>query len=833
MKPVEIHVKNFLSYKEERLTLAEHANVVCVTGFNGDGKSSLVVDAILCALFAEGRGEAKLDTMIRDGEKEAMVSFTFEVNGKRYRVKRIIHKTTSRNQRLFEEWNGHAWTNAVTSDVEVKASIYRLLPYSYTTFIHTAFVLQGQTDRFLSRKSADERQETLREVLALSGYEERAEVASELRRKAEREASVRVSQADQLKNDAALRRGQAETQIRTFRALQVELTPKEQSLRNARELATLRVGTLEAARAQYRLAIDSLREARRGWRENVGRRDAGLERVQVLKQLSERRQEFAVAAELYQFGTAAVARWEEVRRRRDDLVREIELLRTRSKVEEQSVAHQLKEAEGVQATLQAATGRAVSATQRMADLKVLVADWTTLTELENRQKQLSPSIAELRKNIEHIETDDGPCPFCLQEMQGASREQALDRLRQRLTEMRTVDEAIGRNLNALKARVQETMTTLNLKERRHVDIALNEAENDVAAGDQALLQKPKADQTVEELRKRAGAVKTELASVLAPLENELAGLTYDPTAHQAARNQIEENRVSYEEYLRLDGELAELPVLEERVKGLDELVSSEARKRLSAARQALDQRKAAMGYDRAMAQKTRSENEHKSVLDELQKAASEVSAANTLLDGCEKDEARAIDLSNEGYRLERRARLLSVLEQAYRPEGVPALIIREAMPSLLQKANALLDRWTSGRIVIDERPQEGVMGKRPRGNLSDLQFDIWDMDADCARPYVLYSGGERFRVDMALRIALSQLLAERAGSPVQMLVIDEGFGTQDPDGLQKMIQIIHDLRRDFHSIIVISHIEEIKRMGYDRMIRIVKQDGISRIEEGA
>ena len=62
-------------------------------------------------------------------------------------------------------------------------------------------------------------------------------------------------------------------------------------------------------------------------------------------------------------------------------------------------------------------------------------------------------------------------------------------------------------------------------------------------------------------------------------------------------------------------------------------------------------------------------------------------------------------------------------------------------------------------------------------------LDIKISDAVGIRPYELFSGGEAFRIDFALRIAISKLLARRAGTSLQTLIIDEGFGSQDEDGL--------------------------------------------------
>jgi exonuclease SbcC len=89
-------------------------------------------------------------------------------------------------------------------------------------------------------------------------------------------------------------------------------------------------------------------------------------------------------------------------------------------------------------------------------------------------------------------------------------------------------------------------------------------------------------------------------------------------------------------------------------------------------------------------------------------------------------------------------------------------------------------------------------------------LDVVVSDELGTRNYEMYSGGERFRVDFALRIALSKLLAWRAGAPLPTLFIDEGFGTQDADGRDRVLDVIKAIEDRFQRILVITHLEEIK-----------------------
>jgi exonuclease SbcC len=74
----------------------------------------------------------------------------------------------------------------------------------------------------------------------------------------------------------------------------------------------------------------------------------------------------------------------------------------------------------------------------------------------------------------------------------------------------------------------------------------------------------------------------------------------------------------------------------------------------------------------------------------------------------------------------------------------------------------------------------------------------------------MFSGGEAFRVNFAVRLALSELLARRTGARLQTLVIDEGFGSQDAQGRQRLIEAINQVKGDFAKILIITHLDELK-----------------------
>ena len=89
-------------------------------------------------------------------------------------------------------------------------------------------------------------------------------------------------------------------------------------------------------------------------------------------------------------------------------------------------------------------------------------------------------------------------------------------------------------------------------------------------------------------------------------------------------------------------------------------------------------------------------------------------------------------------------------------------------------------------------------------------LEIQISDGAGVRDYEMFSGGEAFRVNFAIRLALSEVLAQRKGARLQTLIIDEGFGSQDIQGRQRLIEAINLVKDDFAKVLVITHLDELK-----------------------
>ena len=156
---------------------------------------------------------------------------------------------------------------------------------------------------------------------------------------------------------------------------------------------------------------------------------------------------------------------------------------------------------------------------------------------------------------------------------------------------------------------------------------------------------------------------------------------------------------------------------------------------------------------------------------------------------------------------------LKFLEISFSRNGIQALIIENVLPSLELEANKLLSYLTENKLSINLQIRKGRRLKNTEDFSQEIDIIIADENG-AVREYETYSGGESFRIDFAIRIALSRLVSLRSGVRSPILFIDEGFGSQDQIGQDRLREAIQKVSNSenykFKKIIVITHLESLK-----------------------
>jgi exonuclease SbcC len=151
------------------------------------------------------------------------------------------------------------------------------------------------------------------------------------------------------------------------------------------------------------------------------------------------------------------------------------------------------------------------------------------------------------------------------------------------------------------------------------------------------------------------------------------------------------------------------------------------------------------------------------------------------------------------------------------------MIIEHTLPELETEANRILEQLTGGRMHIRFETQRETKSGSVRETL-----DIIISDEKGTRPYESFSGGEQFRINFAIRVALSQLLAQRAGVRLRSLFVDEGFGSLDADGRRRLVEAVKAVQSDFDLVLVITHIEELQD-AFPTRIQVTKTEAGSEV----
>ena len=191
----------------------------------------------------------------------------------------------------------------------------------------------------------------------------------------------------------------------------------------------------------------------------------------------------------------------------------------------------------------------------------------------------------------------------------------------------------------------------------------------------------------------------------------------------------------------------------------------------------------------------------------------------------EELERQITQQTQELRRIREEQAIYEELRVAFGREGVQALLIDTILPQIEAEANHLLARMTEGRMHVKLESQRPLQSRK--GQFAET-LEIKVSDELGHRSYEMFSGGESFRINLALRIALSKVLANRSGAPLPTLFIDEGFGTQDSAGREQILDVLSTLEQDFKCIIVITHLEELKDY-FPVRIEVEKRDGASTV----
>ena len=797
MRLLSLRLKNFRQHSDTSITF--RPGLTGIIGPNGAGKST-ILEGIAWAMYGAAAARGTNDTIrfSRAGARARVeVELAFALGGHEYRVVRSLH-----GAEVFLDGGAQAVASGVGG---VSGYLQSRVGMSRDEFFNTYFTGQkelqflaamGPADRgrFLSQVLGYERLRRAQELVRNKRNELRSEIRGLRASLGDRDelvsllaaASTRVTEAvDRL----AAARKESEDALAAEKAFAPRWEKAEKDRERFRELTH---------------AIETAERDRDGARRDLERAAAELQAVAAaekeLEPLRKQLTELPAATEACE-RFSEMARQEE---RRKALARQLaeldaELVRARERVEKLESAPELEKK--FAAELKTLREERDAVATRLDEKKsTWLADkqdaFTQLTTYRDRAAELKVQINQIRELGE-----EGICPTCGRPV-GKDYERLLEELEDQWTALVQDGKWRAKRYEQLEAKPEDVAELETLLPQ------LVEAVEDRSR------KLTRCQSAVQELEQLTGdlAARTTRGD---ELRAELAALPggYDAKAHRAA-----------------DDRLKALREVEKRAARLEETAARRAAAALNEA-QAREREAAALGV-------AKKAGKERTALDFSEEAFAGLRAEHDrLAEARRAAELRAAEARGDANTAEQvlksardavaqydeRAKVVAEQEADlhYHDELDAAYTdLRQELndqvrPELSEIASAFLAQLTDGRYTSME---------------IDESYNLMVLDEGEEKPVI--SGGEEDVANLVLRLSLSQMIAERAGHPLSLLILDEVFGSLDVARRDNVVQLLHHLEDRFEQVILITHIEGI-RESLDQVLRVEYDEraGCSNVRE--
>jgi len=836
MIPLKLTLRNFMPYRDNVPPLDfTGIHTATISGDNGSGKSS-IIDAITWALWDKTRAK-KEDDLIHTGQNETQVEFEFAVAGQKYRV--IRKRARPKKQGGAGQTQLHFYilgdqdARPIDGDTigQTQQKIEEILHMDYETFTNSAYLRQGHADEFTTATPAD-RKKVLGSILGLEVYDKLERRARDLagQRKIAKEQlqnslvemdneliqlpdfeaeTVKVEAelaavSDTLRiNDANL--NELRTKKELFETKKAQITHLEQTINsNQKQLGHLRpqIMQLQARIREHENILVKRDEIEIGYKRLIDTRDLIdllNKNLALVNRLNQKKYDLEKIIE----------------REQQTLVKEHALVQ-KNVGEYQKISTELPRLKEESKQLIGQIEQIGLKDETLKQSKQIMQELLgQIKSLETDKIRLEQEITGINEKLHLLKNQpvEAKCPLCgcdlgadgIKHIENEYESDKIKRsdlvksdladIRFKQTELKALSEDVNlqeRALNLEKGKLQNRQGGL---------------EKEIARAEEAVNRLSEESARQQEIEERLGTKNfaTAQQEALKQLELELVKLDYDPQKHQQIQKTLESlqpfdapKRKLDEAELSISQENQSLAGLENIERQFLEALTNDEKKKL----ELVPEIASLSEINSELLQK---ETEHNLLNERQLQAKQALGNIKGRLDYLQKLTLKRKERSEQLNQSAKEEQIYRDLAEAFGKKGVQGLLIETAIPEIENEANRLLAKMTEGRMSVKFETQ----GATQKGEVTET-LDIRISDELGIRSYEMFSGGEAFRINFSIRIALSRLLARRAGAPLPTLIIDEGFGTQDEQGIEKLKEAIVSIQDDFEKILVITHIDELR-----------------------
>lgn len=865
--PVEIEVKNYRNYEEERFSF-EDISFCTINGQNGAGKSSLFMDAIVDCLYEKPREGSKTPVKVpwlRNDEKarSGYIIFTFKIGEKMFRVARTRARSGKITLNLSEFVDGE-WTDRSKERVDdTQAEIIHTIGMDSQMFKSCALIMQDQYGLFLEAPS-EERMQILGNLLGLDIYQAMEKIAWD-------KAKVFGAKARDLKQEISIH----ETTIKGYgepsamiQMLSEDLANKETMMKAKTEERDRNRLVLthqqEAAERRNKLlaSVRTLESKKNAAEQNKAAQQEIIKtstavldgrteiecKVAEYNSLVEREKEISTEAALYSSKQAEVgelekqARYEEVQL--NDLKTQLQsvenkkanlevpvdesIIRERN-AEYEKYSELFRQAKELQTKFMEAKSEKDRRAYAVDSKKAYINQETA--RLNSRKADLERR-TELLQNAGCLDIDNAECRFLAD---------ALDAKKQ----LPVAEAQISSFQTEQKPLLQELVAALNEAEKAVSDIGYDEQLLSVySAKVRELSDAPKQLRNLKERTNQIALVSASIEHIrsnISDCENRLAAVKLKAVTAEQERDTYKK---AFEEHAALQLNIKMLKPWLDREKQLplaEERKSTAMNRFLELADEiaSIDHEISEKKLDIEMEEKTMADIEGLTATVngmnlEIDRIGSEIKSVQMKI-GALKQKLEQIDQLTAEINVLRKKKNeaasetadYDILKVAFSQDGIPHQIIRSIIPQLTATANNILGQMTGGKMGIEFKTEK-ILKSNSKKEVVTLDIFIEEYGR-AALPYLSKSGGEKVKSSLSVILALAEIKSSSAGIQLGMLFIDEP-PFLDGDGIQAYCDALETIQSRYESIkiMAITHDPTMKAR-FPQNLDVVRTENGSRI----
>ncbi len=783
MKLIDLEVKNFATYKDQKWNFTKASSPVFVSGDTGSGKTTFFIDAVTSALYGRAYGEMRPGSVketISSGASQAIVKLSFEVGGERYILARIFYlRGTSKAQ--LRKVSDSEDTVISSSTKEVDSKVLDLIRMEYKAFLNTVVIRQGEVASIISKNlDPAERRQIFLDAFNIE-FQKHQETAKTARQKRQNDLANLDGQIEQLQEQMKIKPEIEETKRKTedaVKALSVETEEEEKKLTSILK----RVKHLEAESARLN--------------KEVARKKGRIEELETNRE------------KLKNLKTEALdlqSRVEDVNEAKLEKIsvltaQMVKLLEQEERLKE--LKNELKEVEIIVKEKEELEEKVKSLAQVPEELRACEKELKdTQRKMHRTNRSLNENLAilsRLKNEEELLQTSGEACPVCRSKITSSRKEEIqkhIDEEKKSLEKSRGREEKVVKNLEEKAAELDESIKILLEKSRE-----LSNIEGQIGRLKTYPAKKRSLQKRIVDLQADFDKARNEIESFTElPYKESMAYIqrvSGDAKDYFRAKERLEVlNELTVKMSEEIDLLTQEVGGIEHGVKEL-ERVEAERREledEGEIVRRRLDELKSELNSDRGALETYRMQLNN---LNQMERLIEE-----------KKVEREECEIDRKAY---------EVLEtKIFHDRGVPSLLLRDYVERIEIHARRYLGHFMPDKDI--------------RLDVTEKQLSIKVLDGGVERGLETYSGGESVIVGFAIRLAIGRTLTEAlTWERPRFLMIDEGFGPLDDNLRMAVVEALRSLQNEYEQIYVISHMMDIKSHPlFQTLVEVEKVDGES------